>query len=331
MEMFKDFLGKDLDDCISQAIRYYNCPRENLEVEIVQDAKSGIFGIVGARKAKIRARRAQLAQTVANILGKGEEAGKQQNRIIKKEKPATTKPAQKQAEHTPPAQRKRQPAKSAEEGKPPKKAPAKIEPRAAFEPEPAQKERDHNINIQNVNINEDTAFEDLDANAWPERKIEDLDKAALEQKSQEIVSALLRPLAGRQVEVTLEIGTDGPRASVQWEGDAGILIGRDGQTLAAIQYLASRMLSHAMGSALKVRLDIGDYRAKQEDRLRGLAKSLAERARQTGRPYSTRPLSSYHRRVIHLSLQDETDIQTRSIGEGSQKRVLISPRRTCQQ
>ena len=70
MEGFKEFQGKDLDGAIEEACGYFNTAREKLEIEIVQDAKSGIFGIVGARKAKVRARRVQLRETVDNILGR---------------------------------------------------------------------------------------------------------------------------------------------------------------------------------------------------------------------------------------------------------------------
>ena len=70
MEGFKEFQGKDLDGAIEEACGYFNTAREKLEIEILQDAKSGIFGIVGARKAKVRARRAHLREAVESILGK---------------------------------------------------------------------------------------------------------------------------------------------------------------------------------------------------------------------------------------------------------------------
>ena len=60
MSESKEFLGKTLDAAIAEACSYYDVPREKLEIEIIEDAKTGIFGIVGARKAKIRARLATL-------------------------------------------------------------------------------------------------------------------------------------------------------------------------------------------------------------------------------------------------------------------------------
>lgn len=76
MDGFKEFQGKDLDNAIEEACGYFDAPREKLEIEIIQDAKSGIFGIVGARKAKVRARRARLREAVESVLGpKAERAG----------------------------------------------------------------------------------------------------------------------------------------------------------------------------------------------------------------------------------------------------------------
>ena len=109
--------------------------------------------------------------------------------------------------------------------------------------------------------------------------------------------------------------------------DSGLLIGREGQTLAALQYLTSRIVSRRMEAPVRVQFDVGDYRERQDDRLRELALALAERVRATGRPCSTRPMSSYHRRLVHMALQDSPDVQTRSSGEGPLKRVIIQRRR----
>lgn len=338
MDNFKEFLGKNLDDCIGQALRYYDCPRENLEVEIVQDAKSGIFGIVGARKAKIRARRAKLAETFANLLGR-QETPQASGRSFSGPKSAKSSPGCSAADnagkrdgddnHGRSVQARKAQLAAASPSRPTRvpaspggrnDAPApeiKAAPATAPVPPPSQLEED--------------SFEDMETPAWPARDLAELDRETLEARTLEIVGALLRPIAGRELAMAMELGQGGPRVRVDWEGDAGLLIGRDGQTLAAVQYLAARMLSRAMGSALRVQLDIGNYRARQDDRLRELARTLAEKVRQTGRPFSTRPLSSYHRRVIHLCLQDDASVQTRSIGEGPQKRVLIAPRRSCQQ
>ena len=86
-------------------------------------------------------------------------------------------------------------------------------------------------------------------------------------------------------------------------------------------------VSRRMEAPVRVQFDVGDYRERQDDRLRELALALAERVRATGRPCSTRPMSSYPRRLVHMTLQDSPDVQTRSSGEGPLKRVIIQRRR----
>jgi len=80
-------------------------------------------------------------------------------------------------------------------------------------------------------------------------------------------------------------------------------------------------------SPVRVQINTGEYREKQDDSLRKMAIYLADKAKNLGRPQSTKPLSSYHRRVIHLTLQEDDTIQTRSKGDGPMKRVIIVPRR----
>jgi len=114
---------------------------------------------------------------------------------------------------------------------------------------------------------------------------------------------------------------------IQDEEHSGLLIGREGQTLAALQYLANRIMARRWESPVRVQINTGEYREKQDDSLRKMALYLADKARNLGRPQSTKPLSSYHRRVIHLTLQEDDTIQTRSKGDGPMKRVIIVPRR----
>lgn len=303
MDKYKEFQGTDFDDCIAQAIKWFDAPRESLEIEILQDAKSGIFGIVGARKAKIRARRACIAEKVRTLLD-------------------TAIPSQDQAERAVQPEKKRGSVMPATTPERPKKAEAHADAGQSI-PTDARKARA----VESIALEESKDFEEElleDAARGPK----ELDADAVAELSLSIVKRVLEPITGREISAQVSMESGKPRVRVEWEGDAGMLIGREGQTLAAIQYLASRILSRAIGAPLNLQLDVGDYRSRQDEKLRGLALSLAEKVRRTGRPLSTRPLSSYHRRVVHLCLQSAEDLQTRSAGEGPLKRVLISPRRS---
>lgn len=327
MDDFKEFEGKNLDTCIRSACEYFDAPREKLEIEIIQDAKSGIFGIVLARKAKIRARRARLANAVQAIL---KEEKSPASRQIPEQAHAEASKSQRPA-------REKGRAKVSEKNSP---KPASVASRPPRKTKPAKELRETQEIREETLLPEDNtlAIPEVDAILEDEQELtgssrplvspDELDREKLAEKTVEIVQILVAPLAGHAVEVKARVDHGSVHAAVAWQGDAGLLIGREGQTLAALQYLASRMLSHAFNAALRVQLDIGEYRSRQDDKLRALARTLAEKARQQGRSFSTRPLSSYHRRIVHLALQDQTDLITRSSGDGSMKRVVIALRRS---
>lgn len=330
MDKFREFEGKDLDACIRDACEYFNAPREKLEIEIIQDAKSGIFGIVLARKAKIRARRAQFADAVQDILKQSarpavESSVKIENASASQQAtPAKVPPAKVHRENS--REKKSENVHSAQ--KPVVKPNRQADPVLPAKEESA-KTSDEQIPFQKIESREEIALDYADAGK-PLKQPEELDKHELEARAVKIVSGLVRPLAGRDVSVEASVDHGSVHARVAWQGDAGLLIGREGQTLAALQYLASRMLSRAFNSALRVQLDIGEYRSRQDEKLRSLALSLAEKVRHSGRSFSTRPLSSYHRRIIHLALQEQADLLTRSSGDGPMKRVIVSMRKTAE-
>lgn len=106
--------------------------------------------------------------------------------------------------------------------------------------------------------------------------------------------------------------------------DAGVVIGRYGETLKALEYLTN-LVCHDDTSTRRVRFDCGGYRARREQTLKRLAESIAREARQKGTPVSLEPMSSWERRLIHIALRDNKDVETRSIGEDPLRRVLVCP------
>lgn len=327
MEGFKEFEGKSLDMAIREACEYYNAVREKLEIEIIQDAKSGIFGLVGARKAKIRARRAALREAVASALGKtGRRAeaaesaaeGGEASRPARGERNRPPRRAEGEAAEN---RRQRAPRRT---GARPAAAEAEARPAAPQEkPEPVVTSPVPAVRAAGdlsdpADDGDDMGMQQTAADIDPERL------AAL---AGETVERLVRPIAGEGIVLKAEVLDGRVRVCVEGAEDSGLLIGREGQTLAALQYLASRIVSRSVNAAVRVQLDAGRYRQRQDEKLREIALALAERVRQTGRSFSTRPLSSYHRRIVHLTLQDAPDVQTRSTGDGPLKRVVICRRR----
>lgn len=152
-----------------------------------------------------------------------------------------------------------------------------------------------------------------------------LDQALLEQVTIEVTTKLLVPLT-EDAKVTVTLQSDRVLVRIDDPENSGLLIGREGQTLASLQYLVNRLVSKRMDASVRVQIDTGDYRENQDEKLRQIARHLADKALASGRTQSTRPMSSYHRRVVHLTLQEDEQVFTRSKGEGSMKRVLIVPK-----
>ncbi len=470
MEGFKEFTGKSLDDAIREACTYYDASRERLEIDIVQDAKSGIFGLVGARKAIVRARRVQLRDAVEDILGRNKKTpqndAKSASTAVKAESTTASHSAaepkravaeQKQAvkkdakQHPAPSHAEKAEARDAEEAsqeskkavkkgvrggdkesrsalseedggnsrrdrqqKPRREQNRKGDGRDARNTRPGGRqdrngnrydrdgnklERDGNrLDYEGNRFDAEGSHTEPNGNRAPRAErgersdrgeraegregraprheakggrearearearrgqqkrtpkpaptehmdsmsftddgddvenvrnipLEELDQARLSAVTLEAVGLLTRSIVG---EVPLEMKLHEGRVHVHLdcEENSGLLIGREGQTLAALQYITSRIVSRHMDAAVRVQLDAGDYRSRQDEKLSELAAVLAERVRTTGKPHSTRPLSSYHRRIVHVVLQESTDLVTRSSGEGPLKRVIIQRKRS---
>lgn len=107
--------------------------------------------------------------------------------------------------------------------------------------------------------------------------------------------------------------------------DLGQLIGRKGETLAALQYITRLIASRDLQRRANIVVDVEGYKARRESRLRSLALRLAKQATQRERTMALEPMSAYERRIIHITLRDRTDVFTRSIGEGPSRKVTIVP------
>lgn len=321
MESFKEFQGKSLDDAIRDACAYFDAPREKLEIEIVQDAKNGIFGLVGARKAVVKARRVRFRTSVGVLLGRGENAPQAEERRRRDfETTSEHSGSSRQSETTASERsRKKRPSEPAPSG----------EERCVSRSREAEEPVRPAASVKKGVVDElDFEPDQEEAGEYAFVPFAALDREKLIAAARETAEKLITPVLG-PVAINVTAGEGRVDVHVHCGEDSGLLIGREGQTLAALQYLASRIVSRTMNAPVRMQFDVGDYRERQDERLRELAFSLAERVRSSGRSCSTRPLSSYHRRIIHLTLQNAPDVQTRSSGEGPLKRVIVLRRRSA--
>ncbi len=108
--------------------------------------------------------------------------------------------------------------------------------------------------------------------------------------------------------------------------DLGILIGRRGQTLVALEYVTKLIVVQRLKAWVPLTIDVGGYRKHRRDSLQKLALYLAEQVKSRRRAMPMEPMPADERRIIHLALADHPDVTTQSIGEGENRKVVILPR-----
>ncbi len=124
----------------------------------------------------------------------------------------------------------------------------------------------------------------------------------------------------------VNVETNGDCAIITIEGDgSGLLIGKGGQTLDAIQYITNKVLNKNGGYRKRVILDTEDYRKKRKKNLISMARKLGEKVKRTGKPVTVNPMNAHNRRIIHITLQDDEDLVTISRGEGAFRKIVILP------
>lgn len=129
------------------------------------------------------------------------------------------------------------------------------------------------------------------------------------------------------VEITSSIDKDGA-LYVDMKGEnMGILIGKRGQTLDSLQYLANRVANKHQSGYVRVKLDKENYRARREETLKHLAKNIAHKVKRNRRPVILEPMNPYERRIIHSTLQSDPYVTTHSEGEEPYRKVVVTLKR----
>ncbi len=156
-------------------------------------------------------------------------------------------------------------------------------------------------------------------------------RAALREESEELLLSsakeILETILERvQEQATVSVHQEDDRISLRIEtDDAGLLIGKQGQTLDALQYLVTKMLAKKSRRKVRITIDVEAYRARHNEALAHLAQKYGEKVKKSGRPIILSPMNPYDRRIVHMALQGDKELKTMSRGEGLYKKVVISP------
>lgn len=148
------------------------------------------------------------------------------------------------------------------------------------------------------------------------------------KKNTEILQKIVDELLGlmsvtAKAEVSFDKEQEAFLVNIEAGDMTGLLIGKKGETLTSLQTVLSLMLKQKTGDWMRVIVNVGDWRQKEEDYLKNLAESTAARVKETGEPQNLYNLKPWQRRIIHMYLSEEKGIETESLGEGEERYLIV--------
>ncbi|MCF6186258.1 MAG: Jag N-terminal domain-containing protein [Desulfobulbaceae bacterium] len=281
----KDFYGNEVTTVIEEACREFGVSQEELDIEVLETGSAGIFGLC-KKKAHIRAQKKKI--------GAGHGKKQEQQKPAREEKVV---PKKKEKKAAAPKKEKEEPAEQPQEEKIPAAAEKKEQkPQAEKEAGRGQKRKALQEPVEP-----------------PSEEILAL--------VQEDINRLLELMGcPSEVALTLEDSTLNCHLSGEHEEE---LVGTDGRTLDSLQYLLRKMMSRRLPDRMMLALDAGDFRQRRAEELKERALELAGEVKENGKTQAIPALNPAERRVVHMILQEDKAIRSRSVGEGLFKKVLI--------
>ena len=323
--------AKTIEEAISAGLEKLGVSISDVTIDVLEEGSKGLFGLFGSRQAKVRL---TLKETEADPL-----------EALPAAKPARSaapaKPAAPKAPEAPKPVKPAAPKTEAPKAAPVKSAAPKAEAPKADAPKaeaPKAKPAPRKEAPKPAKADAPKA-EAPKAKPTPKAPVQPIEKPVVtmipadqvvEDSAPGRALAFLRELTHLMgVEVSIEVGTDAEgNVFAHMTGDTlGILIGRRGETLDALQYLTSLKVNRGQEGYTRVTLDTENYRAKREEALTRLANRMANRAIKTGRKVSLEPMNPYERRILHSALQANDQVDTHSEGEEPNRHVVITLRK----
>ena len=311
--------GKTVEEAISEGLKRLGLSIGEVQVDILEEGSKGLFGLFGSKTARVRltVKEEERSETVfADSLSSYDAERRAPKKAEKPAEPAKAVPqAPREVPQAPKAERAPKP------DKPQRPARLKVDsveqaPKAERGPKPERIEKPARAPKA-----EKPALSRMPSE--PAVPAEQRDPQSDEGKVQAFLQELTR-LMGLEISVHVHTDEEG-NIRVSMQGDTlGILIGRRGETLDALQYLTSLHINRGRQEYTRVTLDSEGYRAKREDALVRLANRMANRAQRTGRKVSLEPMNPYERRILHSALQGHEGISTHSEGEEPNRHVVIT-------
>ena len=331
----KEFTGKTTQEAIDNGLAELGVTIADVHVDVLQEGAKGLFGLFGSKPACVRLTvmddEREDDHGLSDLLGSFSLSDQKKKSAAKPAapKPAPAKPADPKAEapkpvsqpeapKTAPAKAEAKPEISQEKPKAeavPEKKPEALKPLRERKPRPPRPAREEDEKRDFAPMVPAETFAPTEP---PVIHPEDTPAGRAQKFLMDVTDRM-----GVKVDVYVD-ESKADNLSIHMIGDTlGILIGRRGETLDALQYLTSLQVNKGREGYIRVTLDTENYRAKREDSLRRLAQRMANRAVKTGRKVVLEPMNPYERRVLHTALQNHPAVTTHSEGEEPNRRVVI--------
>ncbi len=306
-----EFEGKAVDNAVQKASEELNIPTDKLKYKVVSHGSSGIFGLVGVKKAKIcvflpeesgtekrdrdrsqhknNRKSGQPVKSAAALVQEAfhdtRKSSAEKTEATSEAKPSEAKPSEAKPSEAKPSEAKPSEAKPSE---------AKSSEAKPSEVKPSEVKTDY-LSHESVRLGQEAL----------QRVIDFITTGAV---------------------IDVSDGEDRVMFNVQG-GDTGVLIGKRGQTLEAIQYLIEKIINKHSEERIRIQVDVEGYLENRRNNLRSLARRLADKTKHTGKPSTLGQMNAHDRRIVHLTLKDDTDVRTQSMGDGFYRKLVIFPKR----
>ena len=292
MEKFITATGKTIDLAIEAGLTQLSMDRDSVSVEILETPKSGFFGI-GASPAKVK-----LTYEAPD-------------------EPAAPAPALSSASRSKPKKSvSEKPAEAAN-------APKVIAPAAAPMQRPAEQRASAKPTAEKPERTEKPRQPKKEAAPAEPKVYTPAEPGSTEERIEQFIKGLLEHMGSDAVPHAMKTADESYSVDLVGE-NLGILIGRRGETLDAIQHLANYAVNRGQNKRVRINVDAENYRLKREESLQRLAQKVAGKVTKYRRNITLEPMNAYERHVIHAALQDYPDVTTYSTGTEPNRRIVVA-------
>jgi len=345
-----EFEDKTVEKAVGKACEELNIPREKLKYDVISYGSTGIFGLVGIKKARIRVTHLPPGKTADTSYQNGQTAEAPGSEPITEQQTSVSQPfvkdgqaPEQMTERSRRTERSRMTERSRRAERSRK---AERNRRAVSEDIEDQEEDDADDDADDDDDfydDEEDIEDDLippeedeaEADSLPlpeehedgdgEREITEAEAVYLDLGK----NALQRIVDFITADATVSLKIHSERITFQIQGgNTAVLIGKRGQTLEAIQYLVEKIVNKNHPQRIRIQVDIEGYLDSRRARLESLAARLSEKAKRIGKPITIGQLNAHDRRIVHIALKDDTGVRTQSMGEGFYRKLVIFPQKS---